>query len=86
MASLHVIHHQHQIAHQLEKTSSPVYGCVSELPIPTVGFVVQSYMSIKSKHSKTTLTSETIKNVDLRLSSIFGLRWNSHYHVKIHEA
>lgn len=49
-----------------KKTSCPVYGRASELPItqlPTIGNVMQFYMSRKSEHSKTTPASKIVNEV-----------------------
>ena len=49
-----------------KKTSCPVYRCASELPItqlPTIGNVMQFYMSRKSEHSKTTPASKIVNEV-----------------------
>lgn len=57
-----------------KKTSCPVYGCASELPInqlPTIANVMQFYMSRKSEHSKTTPSSTIINEVATNVIDIW---------------
>ena len=57
------------------KTSCPVYGCASELPmnqLPSVANVMQFYMSRKSEHPRTAPASKIINEVATNVIDI----WN----------
>ena len=59
-----------------KKTSCPVYGCASELPVnqlPTIGNVMQFYMSRKTDHLKKTPASSIFNEVAITVMDI----WNT---------
>ena len=57
-----------------KKTSCPVYGCASDLPVyqlPSIGNVMQFYLNRKSEHPKTTPASKIASEVATKVIDVW---------------